>query len=72
MKPDKRILITGISGFIGSRLKEVLSARGFEVWGISRQKNDDDFIVQGDLSSFESTEQAFGKIPQLKFLDFSR
>ena len=63
MKPDKRILITGISGFIGSRLKEVLSARGFEVWGISRQKNDDDFIVQGDLSSFESTEQAFGKIP---------
>lgn len=63
MTLDKRILITGISGFIGSKLKEVFSARGFEVWGISRQKNDDNFILQGDLSSFESTEQAFDKIP---------
>jgi len=63
MKLDRRILITGISGFIGSKLKEVFIERGYEVWGISRQKSDDAHIVQGDLSSFESTKQAFAKLP---------
>ncbi len=63
MKLDRRILITGISGFIGSKLKEILIERGYEVWGISRQKSDDAHIVQGDLSSLESTKQALSKLP---------
>ena len=63
MKLDRRILITGISGFIGSKLREVFIERGYEVWGISRQKSDNAHIVQGDLSSFDSTKQAFSKIP---------
>lgn len=62
--PNKRILITGISGFIGSKLKEVLSAKGYEVWGISRRDMKNDSIIQGDLSSIESTTHAFSKIPE--------
>ncbi len=31
-----RVLITGVTGFIGSRLAEVLAADGHEVWGLSR------------------------------------
>ena len=63
MKPDKQILITGISGFIGSKLKEVLSGKGYEIWGITRQKRDGDRIIQGDLESTESTAKAFAQIP---------
>ena len=31
-----RVLITGVTGFIGQRLSEVLSEAGQEVWGLSR------------------------------------
>ena len=31
-----RVLITGVTGFIGSRLAAVLAAEGNEVWGLSR------------------------------------
>jgi len=31
-----RVLITGVTGFIGSRLAEVLTDDGHEVWGLSR------------------------------------
>jgi nucleoside-diphosphate-sugar epimerase len=63
MKSDKRILITGITGFIGTKLREQFIAQGFEVWGISRKDELDHNIVLGDLSSSESTAQAFSKIP---------
>ena len=31
-----RVLITGVTGFIGRRLAEVLDEGGHEVWGLSR------------------------------------
>lgn len=36
---EKSVLITGISGFIGSHLEKKLKARGATVWGISRSNN---------------------------------
>ncbi len=34
-----RILITGVTGFIGSRLTETLASNNHEVWGLSRNPN---------------------------------
>ncbi|SVE21339.1 uncharacterized protein METZ01_LOCUS474193, partial [marine metagenome] len=34
-----RILITGVTGFIGSRLAETLASNTHEVWGLSRDPN---------------------------------
>ena len=33
----KRALITGIAGFVGSHLAELLLGRGFEVYGLDRK-----------------------------------
>jgi nucleoside-diphosphate-sugar epimerase len=53
-----RILITGASGFVGSRLKRLLSEKGYDVVGLSRQ--DPDYIIDitkhFDLSNVESFE----------------
>ncbi len=59
----KRILITGVSGFIGSALFEKLSEGAYDVWGIAKQKSTEDKIVTADLLSYESTRLAFCKIP---------
>lgn len=32
-----RVLISGVTGFIGARLAETLSAAGHEIWGLSRE-----------------------------------
>jgi GDPmannose 4,6-dehydratase len=37
---DKNILITGISGFVGSRMAKVLVDRGANVWGLLRRRAD--------------------------------
>lgn len=63
MKQVKRVLITGVSGFIGNALYKKLSASGYEVWGISRKENAKDRIIQGDLLSFDSTIRALSLIP---------
>ena len=50
----KRILITGLSGQIGTNLAYKLEAKGYEIFGIDKRKNtwtdDFDYILQ-DLSS---------------------
>jgi uncharacterized protein (TIGR01777 family) len=38
MKASKRILITGASGFLGTRLTQMLEAKGYEVYHLSRSK----------------------------------
>lgn len=59
----KRALITGISGFVGSHLAELLLAKGFEVHGIvrwrSKTENIDDFkekliLHDGDMTDLSS------------------
>lgn len=64
MDESKRILLTGITGFVGQALCDALRKAGCEVWGISRRKTGDKNIVQGDLMSPESTVQALGAIPR--------
>lgn len=41
---QKRILITGIAGFVGSHLAELLLAKGFEVYGLCRPRSKTDNI----------------------------
>lgn len=40
----KKALITGIAGFVGSHLAELLLAQGYEVWGMSRPRTKMDHI----------------------------
>ncbi len=40
----KRILITGIAGFVGSHLAELLLSKGYEVYGLSRTRSKMDHI----------------------------
>ena len=40
----KKALITGIAGFVGSHMAELLLAQGFEVWGMSRPRSKMDHI----------------------------
>ncbi len=55
---DTKILITGASGFIGSRLVACLNAAGYDVYGVSRGGmdcrgkpcNDDFKLIQGDFA----------------------
>jgi nucleoside-diphosphate-sugar epimerase len=64
----KRVLFTGACGFIGSSLIGKLSKKGYQVWGIDKQKSSDDRIVSADLLSYESTRFAFSKIPRCDIL----
>lgn len=50
---NKRILITGISGFIGKSLNSRLSSFGVEVFGISRASGDGKKILNADIQNFE-------------------
>ena len=68
MKPGSRILITGITGFVGAKLKKLFLEQGFDVWGISRQRSLDRKVIQGDLSSHESTAQAFSEFPDFSII----
>jgi GDP-4-dehydro-6-deoxy-D-mannose reductase len=44
MTNKKRALITGISGFVGSHLAELLLSKGFEVYGLCRPRSKMDHI----------------------------
>lgn len=44
MKNKKRALITGITGFAGSHLAELLLSQGYEVWGMARPRSKTDNI----------------------------
>ena len=69
---DKNILITGISGFVGSRMARVLIDRGANVCGLLRRRSDGKIpnnmsrlglgkevrLVEGDLESIASIGSA--------------
>ena len=40
----KKALITGISGFVGSHLAELLLSKGFEVYGLCRPRSKMEYI----------------------------
>jgi UDP-glucose 4-epimerase len=69
---DKKILITGASGFIGSHLCRRLLERGAEIHGVSRNKHFDMASEirwwQGDLADLETVRYLLGSIrPELIF-----
>ncbi|MEK7558670.1 MAG: NAD(P)-dependent oxidoreductase [Patescibacteria group bacterium] len=53
---NKNILITGITGFIGSNLAEKLHTLGANVYGISRSSQNK-YILTGDISDFLSIDK---------------
>jgi GDPmannose 4,6-dehydratase len=69
---DKSVLITGISGFVGSHLAKSLLDRGFDVYGLTRPRADgftphnlteigiaDKIqLVEGDLENYSSLNKA--------------
>jgi GDP-4-dehydro-6-deoxy-D-mannose reductase len=44
MASQKKVLITGIAGFVGSHLAELLLSKGFEVYGLCRPRSKTDHI----------------------------
>lgn len=52
----KKILITGVTGFLGSRLNELLSERAFDVTGTSRNtdKQNNKIFSTGEIDSFDN------------------
>jgi len=74
-KDGKRVLITGITGFVGSYLAKKLLERGYEVYGLARRRAeghsyrnlieagilDQVKIIEGDLTDFTSILFALDK-----------
>lgn len=56
---SKKILVTGINGFIGKSLKFFLESKGYNVWGTSRRISDDK-TIKIDLSKNNF-------VPKIKF-----
>jgi nucleoside-diphosphate-sugar epimerase len=54
---NKRVLITGITGFTGFHLSAELYAHGYDVWGTSRISNANPKIYTLDLTSSEAIAQ---------------
>ena len=64
----KRILITGVGGFIGSRLKEDFISLGYDVWGIGNHYVDEEQIFNINLLNLESLQRIARDIPKCDFL----
>ena len=69
IRPDRQVLLTGASGFVGRRLAPVLEAGGWRVRCVSRNAADmrrqwpDRTWVQADLSRADDVERAAGRLP---------
>jgi uncharacterized protein len=59
METSKRILITGASGLVGSRLTQMLLQKGYEVWHLSRSKEGKVPTFQWDVNRQTINEKAF-------------
>jgi uncharacterized protein (TIGR01777 family) len=59
MHERKRILITGASGLVGSRLTKILQQRGHEVWHLSRGKDHRVKTFQWDIENQKIEQGAF-------------
>src|SRR5581483_4622374 len=53
---DKRILITGVTGFIGVKLDEKLRSLGASVFGISKSKSTKN-ILKADITNFSAIDK---------------
>ncbi|MDQ3099166.1 MAG: GDP-mannose 4,6-dehydratase [bacterium] len=62
----KKVLITGVNGFVGMHLARELISRQYEVWGMSREKiihSDDNIqLVAADLTDKQSLYNAFVQV----------
>jgi GDPmannose 4,6-dehydratase len=59
----KKVLITGISGFVGKHLKKYLENQGLEVFGFDRSsENVGEGIYRADLLDKESLKRIFEKV----------
>jgi nucleoside-diphosphate-sugar epimerase len=63
-----RILITGITGFVGRILQQNLEENGYEVWGISRSDSREERVFQADLRNYEQTVKAIEAIPDFSLV----
>jgi nucleoside-diphosphate-sugar epimerase len=63
----KRILITGINGFIGHTITKALIGAGYDVWGVDRSSTNKQIIITNLLKSSDVFEAA-NKIPPFSVL----
>ena len=64
----KRVLITGIGGFIGSNLAELLGDQGYEVWGIGKSKRTDKNYFQVDLTCKNHLSKIANQMPHFSII----
>jgi len=62
-KNNKRILITGINGFIGNALRKSLIEAGYDVWGIDKSSGSNDQIIPLDLLNYSEIVNVSSKLP---------
>jgi len=60
---SRRVLITGISGFVGQILQQKFEENGYDVWGISRTDSCNPKVLQANLQNAEQTLQAVEAMP---------
>ena len=58
----KKVLVTGVDGFTGKHLDNVLKLSGFKVIGLSDQSTDADDVFTCDLLDKENLQQVVAKI----------
>lgn len=62
MSTEKRVLITGITGFTGAHVREEFVSNGWRVFGLSRKSNDLKDCVRIDLLDPASLNEAVAQI----------
>ena len=58
-KQNKRVLVTGGAGFIGSNLVQELNKRGHEVWLCDLMHSDKENFIRCDVSKYQQVERMF-------------
>ena len=59
---SKKVLITGAGGFTGKYLAEYLTQKGFDVFGISNIKNEDNKSYKCDITNKNEVEVVLSEI----------
>lgn len=68
----KKVFITGIAGFVGSHLAELLLSRGFEVYGLLRSRSNTDHIkgiinkLHLEDADLMDTHSLYGTVSKIK------
>jgi nucleoside-diphosphate-sugar epimerase len=63
MASARRVLITGIRGFIGTAIAIALRAAGYEVWGADLAECDEPRHIQVNLLDAQNTRERFASLP---------